>query len=99
MKIWLDDIRPMPSGYDVHCHTVKEAIAFLKTGLVTQISLDNDLGPGVTEGRKLAKWIEGQARTGKLPRLKCYIHTSNLIASIEMSDAIINAETYWRKHE
>lgn len=43
MKIFLDDCRPMPAGFDVYVKTAGEAIELLKTGKVTVISLDHDL--------------------------------------------------------
>jgi len=43
MKIYLDDIRKAPLGW-VHVYWPDEAIALLKTGDVTEISLDHDLG-------------------------------------------------------
>lgn len=29
MKIWVDDMRPMPKGYDVHCKRVWETIGYI----------------------------------------------------------------------
>jgi hypothetical protein len=43
VKIWHDDVRPAPSGWE-HARTNDAAKAWLKTGLVTEISLDHDLG-------------------------------------------------------
>ena len=43
MKVWLDDVRPMPKGFDVHAKTAAEAITLLESGLVQFISLDHDL--------------------------------------------------------
>ena len=30
MKIWVDDIRPMPSGYDIHCQSVNDTIGVIE---------------------------------------------------------------------
>lgn len=62
MKLWLDDIRPKPDETWCHCLTVacaKEVIsAWLRIGLpFEEASLDNDLGPGEEEGRKLVLWM------------------------------------------
>lgn len=43
MKIWLDDMRQEPEGW-VRCHWPFQVIDFLKTGRVTHLSLDHDLG-------------------------------------------------------
>ena len=44
MKLWVDDIRAMPKGYDKHVKTSAEAIELLAQGVVEEISLDHDLG-------------------------------------------------------
>lgn len=43
MKLWHDDIRPAPAGWE-WARTNAEAIERLKTGEVTHISMDHDLG-------------------------------------------------------
>ncbi|MFM5248136.1 cyclic-phosphate processing receiver domain-containing protein [Aeromonas caviae] len=43
MKLYLDDERETPAGC-VRVFWPDEAIAWLKTGVVTEISLDHDLG-------------------------------------------------------
>lgn len=42
MKLWLDDIRPVPEGF-VWAKDYAEAIKYLMTGEVTYASLDHDL--------------------------------------------------------
>ena len=42
-RVWLDDIRPMPAGFGVHARTAAEAVALLRQGGVSLISLDHDL--------------------------------------------------------
>lgn len=44
MKVWLDDVRPMPEGFDVWAKTSNKAIILLSSGKVTHISFDHDLG-------------------------------------------------------
>lgn len=62
MKLYLDDERPTPDGW-VRSYTVKETLDWLKTGRVTHLSLDNDLGSNdpSTEGfnvlDKLEEWV------------------------------------------
>ena len=43
MKLWLDDMRPAPEGW-THVWTDAEARTFLEQGIVTDASLDHDLG-------------------------------------------------------
>lgn len=51
MRVYLDDCRETPEGFDCRAYTAEEAIALVDTGLVTHISLDFDLGwaPRLTE--------------------------------------------------
>jgi len=42
-RVWLDDIRKKPFGFDVWVNTADEAIAALAVGDVELISLDHDL--------------------------------------------------------
>jgi len=41
--MWLDDLRPAPSGW-VHVYTAEEAKVFLEQNRVSEASLDHDLG-------------------------------------------------------
>lgn len=55
MKIWVDDLRPMPEGYDKHCKSLnetKETIWYCERFKIPidLIDLDHDLGDYVTEG-------------------------------------------------
>ena len=99
MQVWLDDERPAPSGW-IHVKTPWEAIELLKTGNVTEISLDNDLGllsyDPPNEGYDVAKFIEQGAITGTLPQLQVYIHTQNPVAKTKMKMAIQNAYRAWQ---
>jgi len=104
MKVWLDDVRPMPYDYDVHVKTAKHAIELLKAGLVTEISLDNDLGSvyhddsSTGEGRHVADFIEEAAYLCELPRLVWHTHTSNTVARSVMEAALSNANTFWTRN-
>lgn len=96
MKVWLDDERPMPSHYDIHVKTAIDAINLIKTGSVTQISLDNDLGPPECgQGRDVSKYIEEAAFKGEIPPIKCRVHTANSVARQEICAALQNAYKYW----
>lgn len=43
MKLWLDDLRPAPESGWICVTSADDAIKFLKTGEVKEISLDHDL--------------------------------------------------------
>lgn len=95
MRVWLDDKRPMPAGFDVHTISATHAIRLLRVGLVDMISLDHDLGP--TElygtGYDVAKAIEGMCFSGHLKRrLTVYLHTQNVVGRSNMLKALQAAQ-------
>ena len=58
MKLYLDDERPTPEGWE-RAYTAPEAIELLKTGKITHLSLDHDLGPEEAgTGYDVCLWIE-----------------------------------------
>lgn len=98
MKIWLDDLRPIPPQYDHWCVLAREAIACLATGEVTDISLDHDLGPPEAgTGYDVAVWIEEQAFNGTLPKLNWRIHSANAVGRKNMEAALQNADRFWNR--
>ena len=77
MKVYLDDLRDTPVGW-TRTYTVEETISLLKTKQVEQLSLDNDLGEGETEGHKTLDWlcdIIYHDKTFPIPVIS--IHSSN----------------------
>ena len=54
IKIWVDDEREMPEGYDYQCFTVDNAISLIKQGYhfndILEVSLDHDAGKYVKDG-------------------------------------------------
>lgn len=96
MIVWLDDERPMPEHFDVHVKTAEEAIALLKTGQVTEISLDHDLGYEKT-GYDVAKFIEESAYNETLKPLHLLIHTANPEGRKNIAFALRNAMRYWQE--
>jgi len=100
MKIWLDDMRPKPPEFDVHCFTAHEAIALIKTKLVSKISLDHDLGNDLTcgTGHDVAKYIEMAAYHDEIPRLKWFLHTANPVGRRNMKDCLEAADIFWSQH-
>ena len=89
MKIYLDDERTPPVGWTL-VGTPAEVIALLKTGKVTQLSLDHDLGGDDTigTGYDVLLWIEEQVylHNFKPPMMK--IHSANSSARDKMQLAI-----------
>lgn len=94
MRVWLDDIRPAPPGWK-WTKTVPETINALKTGKVTDLSLDYDL-PETDRGRtgvEVLHWMEGALTTGELARMPpVHWHTANPLGSVRFTMA-------WRRLE
>lgn len=66
MKIYLDDERQAPEGWS-RVYTPEEVIECLKTGLVTDLSLDHNAKTGIP----ILLWLykEVSTRAFKLPKL------------------------------
>jgi hypothetical protein len=94
LRVWLDDIRPLPPGYNVHVTTAEDAINLLKTGKVELISLDHDLGTEAT-GYDVAVFIEEAAYFKTLQPFEVRIHTANIVGEFKMQKAIANAYKAW----
>ena len=77
MKLWLDDERLPPEGWDWACTAIDVMVALQKNEYDV-ISLDHDLGEGRT-GYEVMCFIEAQVHTN--PKLKCpleiRIHSDN----------------------
>lgn len=97
MKLWLDDVRSMPAGYDVWAKTADEAIEYLKTGQVTEISFDHDLGLDKS-GYDVAKWIEEQAAYGQIKSMIWHVHSANVVGAALITKAMQKANEFWDDH-
>ena len=88
MKIFLDDERLAPTGW-LHVRWPDEVISCLAKGMVTDISLDHDLGDDARgTGYDVLLWIEQAiVDTGFQPP-KINVHTSNPAARIRMLAAV-----------
>lgn len=96
INVWLDDERPMPTGFHVHATSAGQAIALLKAGNVSSISLDHDLGDEQNgTGYDVACFIEQSAFEGTLPPVEVAIHSANPVGRSRMEQAIERAVKYW----
>jgi len=94
MKIFLDDCRQEPSGW-TRTHQVDETIGLLvkcqeRGETVEVVSLDNDLGADVLEGRKVLDWLEEMKHFNpdfNLPK-KVVVHSANPVARQRMETVI-----------
>ena len=104
MKVWLDDERPAPPGWK-HCLWPDEVIKLLKTGRVTEISLDHDLGNDARgTGMDVLNWLENAVadpthpsvgRTTSLEPPKINIHTANPSRHIPMKQVAERIHRLW----
>lgn len=79
MRVFLDDIRPIPQGFTHLARNYAEAVALLATREVTFISLDHDLGEDdkAGTGYDVACYIEEEVLAGKIPAPGWEVHSSN----------------------
>lgn len=95
MKIWVDDIRPVPEGY-VGTKSVNETIQLIieaenKGQIIELIDLDHDLGDYAADGGDAIKLLDFLAeRETYYPIL---IHTANPVGRANMERMI---QRYWK---
>lgn len=108
MRVWLDDVRPMPEGFDKHVVDYVSAINALRTGKVTFMSFDHDLAPehyagyvasGGGTGYDVARWVEEQAYYGNLPRFKWAVHSANPQGRLRIQAALRKADMFWDRRK
>ncbi len=93
VKVYLDDERPTPEGW-VRAYTVQETIDLLKTGLVTELSLDHDLGDLENgTGYDVILWIEEAVYLHHwVPTCRMSVHSANPIWRMKMEAGIRQIE-------
>lgn len=96
VRMWLDDERRMPEGFNLHVRTAKDAIEAIKSGRVRKVSLDHDLGdPGFGTGYDVAKFIEESAFNGSISPLQVSVHSANPVGAKNIKRCIDNAMRFW----
>ncbi|HHQ4627231.1 TPA: cyclic-phosphate processing receiver domain-containing protein [Aeromonas veronii] len=97
MKLYLDDERKTPVGW-VRVFWPEEAIAWLKTEMVTEISLDHDLGDDDRgTGYDVILWIENEVMTNNFIPPQINIHSANVSARIKMELGIMAINKFLAK--
>lgn len=96
VKIWVDDIRPVPSGYE-GTKSVDETIALIETieadgGEVELLDLDHDLGDYARFGGDAIKILDYLAEREIFYPI--IIHTANPVGRANMERMI---ERYWKR--
>jgi hypothetical protein len=84
MKVFLDDERPSPPGWRL-VRWPDEAIELLRTGEVTELSLDHDLGDDARgTGYDVIVWIEVAVATREFAPPAITVHSANTSARVRM---------------
>lgn len=88
MRIWIDDIRPIPEGYDMWIKSVDDAIDFISTHKdeISLLDLDHDAGDYFGQGGdyiKILDWLEEQQIS-----LPISIHSGNPVGVRRMRQII-----------
>lgn len=94
MKIWLDDLRPVPKGYN-GAKSVNEAILLIEKAEengteIELLDLDHDLGDYYTDGGDAIKLLDWLAERGTFYPVK--IHTANPVGRENMERML---KRYW----
>jgi hypothetical protein len=88
MKVFLDDERQTPEGW-VRVYWPDEAIELLKTGQVSEISLDHDLGDDQRgTGYDVLLWIEEMVVLNHFEPPIIHVHSANSSAREKMLRAV-----------
>ena len=97
MKLWLDDIRPVPAGYD-GAKSVNEAISMIMEAEENEeeieiLDLDHDLGDYYPDGGDAINLLDWLAERETYYPIK--IHTSNPVGRANMERII---ERFWKEN-
>lgn len=95
MKLFLDDIRNPPIGWTL-IRSAGGCLYYLNQGIVTEISLDHDLGDEKRYGTgyDVIKWIEEKVLTENFKAPIIHIHSGNPIGRKNMIAGIKNIIDY-----
>lgn len=95
-RIWLDDVRPMPEGFNIHCKSSKECLDFLFSinYQADLISFDHDLGENDTS-IPVAEVLETYAYHGNINPIKWQIHSANPVGRRNLEVILRRADKYW----
>ncbi len=90
MKIWLDDLRPAPQGYNT-ARSVNEAIKLIEDAEnncieIELVDLDHDLGDYAFDGGDAIKLLDWLAERETFYPVE--IHTANLVGRANMERMI-----------
>lgn len=95
MKLFIDDVRPTPEGFDFRAYSSTDAIFYIDSFDIDFISFDHDLG-GDDTGYKVACYIEKIATEGKCPP-DYKIHSANPVGAERIKLAMESAHKIFFK--
>ncbi len=96
MKVFLDDIRPAPTGWRL-VRWPQEAISLLMTGAVSDLSLDHDLGNDKRgTGYDVITWLEKAVIDYEIIPPNMKIHSANIAARKRMEQGIYSVNRLYR---
>lgn len=97
MRVFLDDERSTPEGW-VRVSWPDEAIELLRSGRVTEISLDHDLGDDARgTGYDVVLWIEeAVVQHGFVPP-RIHVHSANASARQKMLAGVAAIEQHAKR--
>lgn len=95
VKLYLDDVRPCPEGWTL-VQWPEEAVPYLEQEIVSDLSLDHDLGDDLRgTGYTLITWLEEAVLTRGLKAPdRIVIHSANPVGRSRMESAIKNIRRF-----
>lgn len=94
-KLYLDDLRPTPAGFE-RVYAYEEFVKFiLDNGLPDFISYDHDLGEGKT-GYDCAKWLVEYCLENNLSLPEYAVHSQNPVGKENILTLLSNFEKFRR---
>jgi len=105
MRVWLDDVREMPEGFDVWAKNVYSMLGLLVSGNVTYISFDHDLGyfdgkedinnTGYYIATAIEKWSASEKDRDWFKPIEWDVHSDNPVGRKNIEQAMKSAERFW----
>ena len=98
LRLWVDDVRPMPVMYDYWCKSATEAKKYIKDHFddIELISLDHDAGDYGADYIAILDWLDREYHKKELP-FKFRLHSGNPVGVANMRK-IIRANG-WEEYE
>lgn len=87
IKVYLDDLRHAPDGW-IRLIDAQSCLSILREGIVSELSLDHDLGEESPNGTWLVKQICADVRDGKYTLPLCRVHSQNPVGRRRMEEMI-----------